>query len=244
MGLAHRSASQGGVALAPPAPNRACSWGEHGGPAPRDPTRPAAGPRRAAPAVAGSGRPQRGTDPCGFGRPGRGEPSGGDRPTTRCGSRRTDRAAGRVARGPTATVALDRPDRPTSITSPVMQQTVPWHRPGTGPIPTANGPVRQRWRKIAGRTAVQGLGRLAVRHEFAGRLLVRAVHRSAAAGAARPGRLRRHWYSRPGTIDEVREQIFIFLQCDLQQEVADNLVGNTVDDHPGQRPGATWCRSA
>jgi hypothetical protein len=30
--------------------------------------------------------------------------------------------------------------------------TVPWHPDGSGPVPTADGPVEHRWRKIIGRT--------------------------------------------------------------------------------------------
>ena len=33
-----------------------------------------------------------------------------------------------------------------------LRNTEPWHPDGTGPVPTANGPVRKRWRKVALRT--------------------------------------------------------------------------------------------
>ena len=33
-----------------------------------------------------------------------------------------------------------------------LVNTEPWHEAGSGPVPTANGPVRKRWRKIAYRT--------------------------------------------------------------------------------------------
>ena len=76
--------------------------------------------------------------------------------------------------------------------------------------------------------AVQGVGRLAVRAEFAGGVLERAVHRPAAAGPARPGRLR-HPLVPAGTTDDVRDQVFKFLHIIFDTEVADDLVGNTVN---------------
>jgi len=127
-----------------------------------------------------------------------------------------------------ATVALDRPQPSTSITSPVMQQTVPWHRPGTGPIPTANGPVRQRWRKIAGRTASKAWG------DSLFGLSSQAAFWSALSTAplllALLGLVGyvTHWFP-PGTNDDVRAQVFTFLHVIFNSEVADNLVGNTVD---------------
>ena len=36
--------------------------------------------------------------------------------------------------------------------------TVPWHPDGSGPVPTADGPVEHRWRKIIGRTLGKAWG--------------------------------------------------------------------------------------
>jgi membrane protein len=127
-----------------------------------------------------------------------------------------------------STVALDRPEPPTSITSPVMQQTVPWHRPGTGPIPTMNGPVRQRWRKIASRTASKAW------NDSLFGMSSQAAFWSALSTAplllALLGLVGyvTHWFP-PGTDVEIRDQVHKFLNTIFNHEVGTDLVGNTVD---------------
>jgi membrane protein len=39
-----------------------------------------------------------------------------------------------------------------------LRNTEPWHRDGAGPVPTAHGPVRRRWRKVVRRTLVKAWG--------------------------------------------------------------------------------------
>ena len=52
-----------------------------------------------------------------------------------------------------------------------------------------------------------------------------------------------HWYFPAGTIDQVREQVLLFLNTIFNEEVADNLVGNTVETILG-RARPTWSPSA
>ena len=51
------------------------------------------------------------------------------------------------------------------------------------------------------------------------------------------------WYFPAGTIDQVREQILLFLNTIFNEEVANNLVGNTVR-RSSARARRTWSRSA
>jgi membrane protein len=128
----------------------------------------------------------------------------------------------------TATVALDRPEPSTHVSSPVMQTTVPWHRPGTGPIPTMEGPVHHRWRKIVGRTLSKAWG------DSLFGMSSQAAFWSALSTAplllALLGLVGyiTHWFP-SGTTEQVRTQVFTFLHVIFNSEVADNLVGNTVD---------------
>jgi membrane protein len=125
----------------------------------------------------------------------------------------------------TATVALSRPDlEPVEVAL-----TVPWFRQGTGPLPIAPPRVRHRWRKVAGRTLSKAWGDalfgLSSQAAFwcalstAPLLLALLGLVGYVVG----------WYFPAGTIDQVREQILIFLNAIFNEEVANQLVGNTVE---------------
>ena len=118
--------------------------------------------------------------------------------------------------------------KPYEAGSPAENLTVPWHRLATGPVPTANGPVRHRWRKVAGRTASKAWGDslfgLSSQAAFWSALstapLLLALLGSVGFVA--------NWFG-PDTIVKVHDQINIFLHSIFNDEVANNLVGNTVD---------------
>ncbi len=115
-----------------------------------------------------------------------------------------------------------------SGSTPAMTDTVPWHLAGSGPVPTAGGRVRKRWRKVALRTLTKAWGDslfgLSSQAAFwcalstAPLLLALLGLVGYVAG----------WIG-PGTITDVREQITVFLHTVFNEEVADNLVGNTVN---------------
>lgn len=139
-----------------------------------------------------------------------------------------------------ATVALHRADlngpahlvrslnEPQTASSPADSMTVPWHRLATGPVPTADGPVRHRWRKVAGRTLSKAwsdsLFGMSSQAAFWSALstapLLLALLGSVGFVA--------NWFG-PNTITKIHEQINIFLNGVFNQEVAQNLVGNTVE---------------
>ena len=58
---------------------------------------------------------------------------------------------------------------------------------------------------------------------------MRAVHRAVPAGPARPVRLSSPLAFRTGHHDRVRDQVTLFLNTIFNEEVANNLLGNTVD---------------
>jgi membrane protein len=111
---------------------------------------------------------------------------------------------------------------------PADDFTLPWHRHGTGPIPTLHGPVRHRWRKVAGRTLskawADSLFGMSSQAAFWCALST-APLLLALLGLV--GYVL-HWFPE-GTIDQVREQINLFLNQIFNEEVADNLVGDTVN---------------
>ena len=117
---------------------------------------------------------------------------------------------------------------PTTGATPAITDSVPWHLAGSGPVPTANGRVRKRWRKVVKRTLSKAWGDslfgMSSQAAFwcalstAPLLLALLGLVGYVAG----------WIG-PGTMTDVRGQITIFLHTVFNQEVADNLVGNTVD---------------
>ncbi len=115
-----------------------------------------------------------------------------------------------------------------SGSSPTDRVTLPWHADGTGPVPTASGPVHRRWRKVIARTLGKAWG------DSLFGMSSQAAFWSAMSTAplllALLGLVGyvAHWFG-PGTMNDIHAQIAVFLHTIFNQEVADNLVGNTVD---------------
>ena len=117
---------------------------------------------------------------------------------------------------------------PGPAASSPADTTMPWHPDGTGPVPTAAGPVRRRPRKVLARTLGKAWG------DSLFGLSSQAAFWSALStppfllallglvGYVAP------WFG-PGTMTDVRAQITLFLHTIFNQEVTDTLVGNTVD---------------
>jgi len=109
-----------------------------------------------------------------------------------------------------------------------LVNTEPWHEAGSGPVPTANGPVRKRWRKIAYRTLAKSwndsLFGMSSQAAFWSALstapLLLALLGLSGYVARAIG---------PETTTDIREQVNVFLHTIFNEEVADNLIGNTVD---------------
>jgi len=105
---------------------------------------------------------------------------------------------------------------------------MPWHRNGGGPDPAATGPVRRRPRKVIGRT----LGKAWSDSLFG--MSSQAAFWCAMSTAplllALLGLVGyvANWFG-PATIHDVHAQIMLVLHTIFNEEVADNLVGNTVD---------------
>jgi len=128
----------------------------------------------------------------------------------------------------TDAVVTDTVVRGRSGSAPADPVRVPWHPDGTGPVPTAAGPVRRRWRKVIARTLGKAWG------DSLFGMSAQAAFWSALSTAplllALLGLVGyvATWFG-PGTMTDVRTQITVFLHTIFNQEVADNLVGNTVD---------------
>jgi membrane protein len=122
------------------------------------------------------------------------------------------------------TVVIARPAQ-----SPADSLTQPWPYDGTGPVIPYGAPVHHRWRKIASRTMSKAwddsLFGMSSQAAFWCALSTAPL---LLALLGLMGYLVQ-WFFPAGTIDEVREQVLIFLNTIFDQEVADNLVGNTVD---------------
>ncbi len=112
--------------------------------------------------------------------------------------------------------------------TPAITDSVPWHLRGNGPVPTANGRVRKRWRKVALRTLSKAWG------DSLFGMSAQAAFWSALSTAplllALLGLVGyvAGWIG-PDTMSDVREQITVFLNTVFNKEVADDLVGNTVE---------------
>jgi len=123
-----------------------------------------------------------------------------------------------------ATVAIVRP-----TLSAGENLTIPWHQRGTGPMQVEVPRVRQRWRKIALRT----LGKACSDSLFG--LSSQAAFWCALSTAplllALLGMIGFivPYYFPAGTIDQVKDQVLLFLNTIFDEEVANNLVGNTVE---------------
>ena len=127
------------------------------------------------------------------------------------------------------TVALQR-----TAPSPADFYTVPWYRQGTGPVALPAPKVRHRWRKIIGRTLGKAWGdslfgmssQAAFWCALSTAPLLLAL--LGMIGFIVP------YYFPAGTIDQVKDQVLLFLNTIFNEEVADNLVGNTVETILGQ----------
>jgi membrane protein len=127
------------------------------------------------------------------------------------------------------TVVLPRP-----ATSPADSYTIPWHRHGSGPMPLPPPKVRHRWRKIVLRTLSKAWGDslfgLSSQAAFWCALSTAPLLLALLGmiGFIVP------YYFPAGTIDQVRDQVLLFLNTIFNEEVANNLVGNTVETILGQ----------
>ncbi len=111
--------------------------------------------------------------------------------------------------------------------TPAESELVPWHRHGTGPVPTIGGRVPHRWRKVWGRTLSKAWGDslfgLSSQAAFwcalsTAPLLLALL---GLVGFVAP-------FFGAGTITTIHDQIQIFLHGLFNEEVANNLVGDTV----------------
>ena len=107
--------------------------------------------------------------------------------------------------------------------------TVPWHRDGSGPVPTADGPVEHRWRKIIGRTLGKAWGDslfgLSSQAAFWCALST-APFLLALLGLSG---FFASWLFGPDTMTAIRNQATTFLNTVFNAEVANDLLGNTID---------------
>jgi len=119
-------------------------------------------------------------------------------------------------------------------TSPADSYTIPWHRHGSGPLPLPPPKVRHRWRKIVLRTLSKAwedsLFGLSSQAAFWCALSTAPLLLALLGmiGFIVP------YYFPAGTIDQVRDQVLLFLNTIFNEEVANNLVGNTVETILGQ----------
>lgn len=139
----------------------------------------------------------------------------------------------------TPTVAIHRADLDQVLVDPAgstgpAQHTIPWFRQGTGPVPVAPPRVRHRWRKVIGRTLSKAWGDSLF--GMSSQAAFWCALSTAPLLLALLGLVGYvvNWYFPAGTIDQIREQILLFLNAIFNQEVADNLVGNTVETILGQ----------
>jgi len=109
-----------------------------------------------------------------------------------------------------------------------VRTTEPWHRHGGGPDPTADGPVSGRWRKVAGRTLSKAwddsLFGISSQAAFWSAMST-APLLLALLGLLGPVAE----FFGPETIVTVEEQLDRFLRLIFSPEVADNLLGETVN---------------
>ena len=104
---------------------------------------------------------------------------------------------------------------------------MPWHRHGTGPIPTADGPVDHRWRRVAGRTMSKAWG-----DSLFGLSSQAAFWCALSTAPLLLALLGLVGFIAPlfgdQTLGLIKDQIDILLHGIFNTEVADKLVGQTV----------------
>ena len=109
-----------------------------------------------------------------------------------------------------------------------LVNTEPWHRDGSGPVPTVGGPVRKRWRNVAFRTLAKSwsdsLFGMSSQAAFWCALSTAPLLLALLGLSGYVARL-----IGPNTTGDIREQVNVFLHTIFDSEVADNLIGNTVD---------------
>jgi membrane protein len=112
--------------------------------------------------------------------------------------------------------------------APTAAPTEPWHVNGSGPVPTGHGRVRHRWRRVAARTVSKAWGDslfgMSSQAAFWCALSTAPLLLALLGLSGYVARL-----IGPDTMTDVRGQITVFLHTIFNQEVADNLIGNTVD---------------
>lgn len=140
-----------------------------------------------------------------------------------------------AARDPAAPVPSSPSDSATTVIIdrgesgvPDLAMTVPWHRAGTGPVPTEHGPVRRRWRKVAARTLSKAWG-----DSLFGLSSQAAFWCALSTAPLLLALLGLVGFVAPlfgaGTLVAIHDQINFFLHSLFNTEVANDLVGNTVD---------------
>lgn len=109
-----------------------------------------------------------------------------------------------------------------------ISRTYAWHRTGTGPVPILHGKVAHRWRKVAGRTLSKAWD-----DSLFGMSSQAAFWCALSTAPLLLALLGMVGWVAPlfgdDTLGLVREQIDVFLRGIFSEEVATNLVGNTVD---------------
>ena len=130
-----------------------------------------------------------------------------------------------VPTDPGATVAIQRPAPSPADAS----MTIPWHQHVTGPVAVPAAPVRRKWRKILARTLSKAWADSLF--GMSSQAAFWCALSTAPLLLALLGMIGYvvDWYFPEGTIGQVRDQILLFLNTIFNQEVANNLVGNTVE---------------
>ena len=141
----------------------------------------------------------------------------------RCSANRTDAAGDDIGSGGTdATAVSPAPGAPVLV-------TIPWHPDGSGPVPTAAGPVTRRWRKIAIRTLSKSwedsLFGMSSQAAFWSAMST-APFLLALLGLS--GFFAR-WLFGPDGTTAIRTQAMEFLNTVFNEEVANDLLGSTID---------------
>jgi membrane protein len=118
---------------------------------------------------------------------------------------------------------------------PGHRSTLPWPRPGTGPVPVVQGPRRRRWARVMGRTLSKAwsdsLFGMSSQAAFWSALSTAPLLLALLGMVGFVG----HWFG-PGTVNDVQDQVLTFLHGFFSPEVVDTLLEQNVKDllHNGQ----------